>query len=349
MPEPTKKTTKRSTKREPVRDTRTKPVTISSDPQAFQLDLNAKPAETPQPADEKHVSPPIVGSTYTPIKPSASIIPNSLQGTKEESTKPFSTPALNTSTSKEAEKKKKNRIWHLLEWLTTSLLIFVIFFFAINFSSYSELLRLKIDQIRGDFKVNPFIEKILNGGNGTVQDLHQELPPLSQNSEETKRQIPPLNMEVTPPDFRIIIPRINKNVPVVPVNTENLIKRDWGALEKDIQEALREGVVHYPGTAEPGQNGNVVITGHSSYFPWDAGRFKDVFALLHEVNIGDQIIVFDNQKKFLYEVYDKQVILPNQVDVLTQEGDDRLTLITCTPVGTNLKRLIILAKPVSLE
>ena len=48
-----------------------------------------------------------------------------------------------------------------------------------------------------------------------------------------------------------------------------------------------------------------------------------------------------NQKKYLYEVYDKQIILPNQVDILTQGGDDRLTLITCTPIGTNLKRLVL--------
>ena len=35
------------------------------------------------------------------------------------------------------------------------------------------------------------------------------------------------------------------------------------------------------------------------------------------------------------------------IEILTQEGEDRLTLITCTPVGTNLKRLIVFAKPLS--
>jgi sortase A len=105
-------------------------------------------------------------------------------------------------------------------------------------------------------------------------------------------------------------------------------------------------VVHYPGTAEPGQNGNVVITGHSSYFVWDPGGFKDVFALLHEVNIGDKIIVYHQQIPYSYQVYDKKVVMPDQVDVLTQAGENRLTLITCTPVGTNLKRLVVFAKPV---
>ncbi|MGL5831434.1 MAG: sortase, partial [Candidatus Altimarinota bacterium] len=104
--------------------------------------------------------------------------------------------------------------------------------------------------------------------------------------------------------------------------------------------------VHYPGTAYPGDNGNVVITGHSSYFPWDPGRFKDVFALLHQVSVGDEVVVYQDQKKYKYVVYEKKVVSPSQVEVLTQDGSDRLTLITCTPVGTDLNRLIVLAKPV---
>jgi sortase A len=104
--------------------------------------------------------------------------------------------------------------------------------------------------------------------------------------------------------------------------------------------------VHYPGTAEPGEHGNVVITGHSSYFLWDPGRFKDVFALLHQVVVGDTVVVYHNQEKYQYKVYQIEVVMPDQVDVLAQAGGDRLTLITCTPVGTNLKRLIVLAKPV---
>ena len=169
---------------------------------------------------------------------------------------------------------------------------------------------------------------------------------MANNTQQSAEQIPPLNITVAPPDDRIIIPRINKNVPIVGVSTENLINRDWAGLEADIQAALQLGVVHYPGTAEAGETGNVVITGHSSYFPWDPGRFKDVFALLHEIVVGDEVIVYRDQKPYRYRVYNTRVVTPDQVEVLTQEGEDRLTLITCTPVGTNLKRLIVLAEPI---
>ena len=249
--------------------------------------------------------------------------------------KPSQTPA--------PVKKLSVKIWNTLEWIATSALIFMVLFFAINFQAYYEIFQMKLDKLRGVFNINPYLEKILPSS----EQVTQQLLPITQTSDQNKKQIPQIGLSVAPPDERVIIPRINKNVPVIEINPENLIKRDWNALEKDIQQALQNGVVHYPGTAQPGENGNVVITGHSSYFLWDPGRFKDVFALLHEVDIGDTIVVYYNQKKYLYKVYDKKVVLPEQVDVLTQGGDNRLTLITCTPVGTNLKRLIVLAKPES--
>lgn len=164
------------------------------------------------------------------------------------------------------------------------------------------------------------------------------------NDQPAATTVPSLNIEVFPPDMRLIIPRINQNVPVIGVKNENLIARQWDELEGDIQTALRNGVIHYPGTALPGDNGNVVITGHSSYYAWDAGRFKDVFALLHDVKLGDKIVVYFNQKKFIYQVDNIKVVLPKDVDVLAPSTREQLTLITCTPIGTNLKRLIVTAK-----
>lgn len=244
---------------------------------------------------------------------------------------------------KQSEKKRIGlKIWNFLEWLAVSALIFMVAFFALNWSSYSMLIKSKLDKATGNFQLNPFIEEEFTEATQPVaQDL---LSPAADSGDTSK--IPQIDIDIAPPDDRIIIPRINKNVPVIPVRTENLIKRDWDALEGDIQDALRGGVVHFPGTARAGQKGNVVITGHSSYFPWDPGRFKDVFALLHEIVVGDQVVVYQDQQKVLYEVYETRVVTPDQVEVLTQEGDDRLTLLTCTPVGTNLKRLVIFARPI---
>lgn len=242
------------------------------------------------------------------------------------------------------KEKLGDKIWGMLRFISTSAIVFIVLFFVMNWNAYSAIVLNKL----GFIKTSEQMQELLpvNGSTDETELPTRDLMDLSKNPEEQKSQIPPLNLEVMPPDTRIVIPRIAENVPVVTISTEALVSRDWDRLEQQIQEGLRDGVVHYPGTAFPGDKGNVVVTGHSSYFVWDPGRFKDVFALLHNVEIGDRVYMFHNQKKYVYEVYEIKVVLPTQVDVLTQIGENRLTLITCTPVGTNLKRLVVLAKPV---
>ena len=150
--------------------------------------------------------------------------------------------------------------------------------------------------------------------------------------------------QVLPESNRILIPKIGQNIPIQEVSTKNLVKEKWQDLEDDIQTKLQDGVVHYPGTAYPGQIGNVFITGHSSYYLWDPGKYKDVFALLHNLEIGDSMTIFYNQERYDYVITEKKVVSPNQVNVLSDTHDRRLTLMTCTPIGTALNRLIIVAK-----
>lgn len=283
-----------------------------------------------------------VASNHTPkpasLKEKAAQIKQNLQTKFKQSTS-----AVTSRKSTSTRTSKSQKAWQVLEFLSVTAAIFAIFFLFINYDSYSTLFWSKWDQLSGKTEQNPYSQQQTQQATNTQT---QQPLPLVQNPETAKKQVPELNLEIAPPDDRVIIPRISKNVPVVRISTETLLRKDWAALENQIQSALQHGVVHYPGTAYPGDKGNVVITGHSSYFPWDAGRFKDVFALLHQVSVGDEIIVYQDQKKFKYVVYEKKVVRPSQVEVLTQDGNDRLTLITCTPVGTDLNRLIVLAKPV---
>lgn len=244
-----------------------------------------------------------------------------------------------------------------VKFAATAATIFVITFMAMNFPAYYQIFKVKWQRVTGNMAESPFAELADVAENiriGEKKEAATTGKPTNQKSFDLNTapfrasvlsaEIPPLDIDVAPPDTRIIIPRINQNVPIIETSDENLYKRDWDALEKDIQEALKGGVIHYPGTKWPDEGGNFVVTGHSSYYPWDPGRFKDVFALLHNVVLGDRIVVFHEQKKYLYQVSDIKVVLPEEVNILGNTGDDRITLITCTPIGTNLKRLIVTAK-----
>lgn len=117
--------------------------------------------------------------------------------------------------------------------------------------------------------------------------------------------------------------------------------------EYKVQLALRTGVVRYGTTALPGQNGNTVIVGHSSGQVWAPGNYKFVFTLLNKLQDGDLIQVDYNGTRYIYKVVGEKVVLPTDVTVLAATDKPTLTLITCTPVGTSNKRLVVNAEQIS--
>ncbi len=268
-----------------------------------------------------------------------------LQNTKKKNK---TVQQVKSSPPKPQNKKKRNVITVLKDagrQITASFVILIIGFLILNSSAYYQIAKSKWRKLTGTETQSPLNELIENN---TLESVTTELE-ASSDPEIQKKQIPELNLEIAPSDNRIIIPRIDQNIPIVRISSENLIRRDWNALEDEMQDALQNGVVHYPGTSLPGETGNVVVTGHSSYFPWDAGRFKDVFALLIDVVEGDKIVVYYGQDKYIYEVDEIEIVLPEDIEVLKQTPEDKLTLITCYPVGTNLKRLIVSAKPIEIN
>jgi len=235
-------------------------------------------------------------------------------------------------------------IWDKIEFVLVSGFVFALIYGFLNWQA----LALNASYYWGKFNgVERPLERLVQ--DDVEPSAPERLLSVSDVGSSNQIPIPPLDIEIVPPDTRLVVPRINQNVPIIGVKNENLIARQWDALERDIQDALQSGVIHYPGTALPGDGGNVVLTGHSSYYAWDPGRFKDVFALLHDVKIGDKLVLYFNQKKYIYEVAERKIVLPQQVDVLASTDKEQLTLLTCTPIGTNLKRLVLTANLVSVQ
>jgi LPXTG-site transpeptidase (sortase) family protein len=117
--------------------------------------------------------------------------------------------------------------------------------------------------------------------------------------------------------------------------------------EKEIQKQLANNIVHFAGTAKPGQKGHVVITGHSSNYPWAKGQYNTIFAPLHNAAEGTIVLINYQNKEYQYRVTKTFQIKPDQVEVLQSNGGSGLRLITCTPVGTSLRRLVVEAEQIS--
>jgi len=246
-------------------------------------------------------------------------------------------------TSLEQKISFSEKFWQFVRFTVVTGIIFSVSFFALNFSAYKQIFEGVINP-DAQAKAQETLEEAIGEGNIDSSLLLPILP----DAKEAKTQFVWPAMPIAPTDNRLVVPKLGKSVPLVAMSTENIEGENWNELEKQIQDGLRNGVVHYPGTAKPGQYGNVFLTGHSSYYPWDPGQFKDVFATLSQLETGDRYYVYYDQIKYVYEVIDKKEVYPSDVTVLEQPSDKKIsTLMTCTPVGTTLRRLIIHAEQVS--
>ena len=218
-----------------------------------------------------------------------------------------------------------------LRFGTTFAAIFSLLFFTLNYQSFEKIaaammdpLVLLHDRLPVEQATETLFQKTLRSSDA---DLAQFLPPIG------------------PPENRILIPSLGLNVPIVTPPNDALLQEDWARLEKDIQTSLGKGAVHYPGTARPGQAGNFFVTGHSSYYPWSSGKYKSVFARLPALKTGDEFWIYYGGDRHRYAVQEKKEVKPTDVGVLDQPLDRRIaTLMTCVPVGTTLRRLIVTAQ-----
>jgi len=143
-------------------------------------------------------------------------------------------------------------------------------------------------------------------------------------------------------DPRLIIPKINVDVPAV---------YDVGSDHDSQMAAMEKGVAHFaiPGAnSHPGEIGNTVLSGHSSNDLFDPGDYKFIFAQLEKLTIGDTIYANYNGVRYAYVITKTEVVKPTEVGKLVYPTDKPiLTLITCTPLGTALNRLLVTAEQVT--
>lgn len=158
---------------------------------------------------------------------------------------------------------------------------------------------------------------------------------LSKNSSQ-QQELKPLD-----PNFTIIIPDLGIN--------SRVIKNISPTNPRLYQAALAKGVAHAEGTSLPGEPGNTFLFAHSSVDLLNASRYNSVFYLIHHLEIGDEIQIWFENKRYVYSISEKLFVGKNETKYLNLDPKtETLTLMTCWPPGTTLKRLIVIAKPLPL-
>lgn len=135
----------------------------------------------------------------------------------------------------------------------------------------------------------------------------------------------PLSMNpASDPEFaiRIVIPTIRVDSPIV-LGVES--------------DQLKKGVGQVPGSANPGQQGNMVLSAHNDIY-------GELFRYLDQLKSGDQFTVYTNLRAYTYSVIGWELVEPNRVDVLAPTLNATATLISCYPYLIDTMRIIVKAQ-----
>jgi len=121
--------------------------------------------------------------------------------------------------------------------------------------------------------------------------------------------------------IRIQVPAIGVDAPVV---------------QGDSWEQLKKGVGQHIRTPNPGENGNIVLSGHNDVF-------GEVFRDLDRLQPGDLVILFTGQRQYIYVITGTQMVAPTAVEVMASTPNTRVTLISCHPYLVDIHRIVVTA------
>ena len=201
---------------------------------------------------------------------------------------------------------------------------------------------------------------IILSGFGILQDLNAEF---ASALEQPTMAPTPLVMAVvlpsghTPPDLagntrpndaeipdhlRPMVQSI-KDLPIPPSSPAQAIRIQIPALNVDAPivqgdgwEQLKKGVGQHIGSPNPGEAGNMIFSAHNDVY-------GEIFRYLDQLQPGDEILVFTQQKQYTYVVSGKQIVEPTQVEVMADTSSPTLTLISCYPYLKDQQRIVVFA------
>ena len=124
---------------------------------------------------------------------------------------------------------------------------------------------------------------------------------------------------------RIQIPAIGVDAPIV---------------QGDGWEQLKKGVGQHIGSANPGDKGNVVLSAHNDIF-------GEIFRDLDQLEPGDEITIYTNQRAYTYVVSESEIVEPTQVELMESTSQPTLTLVSCYPYLVDDKRIAITSRLVT--
>jgi len=202
---------------------------------------------------------------------------------------------------------------------------------------------------------------VLISGFGVLRDLNQQVAsaliqdtltptPLVMAVVLPSGHLPPdaqgntrPNEEEIPEHLRPMVQSL-ANIPIPTAAPDQAIRLQIPALKVDAPivqgdgfEQLKKGVGQNVGSANPGQVGNVILSAHNDVY-------GELFRYLDKLAPGDQVILYTQQRQFVYVVDRTAIVEPTAVEVMASTGSPTVTLISCYPYLVDKKRIVVFAR-----
>ena len=115
------------------------------------------------------------------------------------------------------------------------------------------------------------------------------------------------------------------------------IKIDAPVVQGDGWEQLKKGVAQNVHSVDPGQSGNVILSAHNDVY-------GELFRYLDKLAPGDQVILYTQQRQYVYVVDRSSIVEPTAVEVMASTGSPTVTLISCYPYLVDKQRIVVFAR-----
>lgn len=129
------------------------------------------------------------------------------------------------------------------------------------------------------------------------------------------------------------------SIDISAINITAPIVFSQGSSDRDFEVALSKGVTYFPGSALPGEDGVLILLGHSAPPGWPKIDYDWIFTDLEELNVGDQIDIYFNQKLFIYTITEKVFLEVGEDIPSSLLNEPEVMLLSCWPPGKNIKRI----------
>lgn len=175
---------------------------------------------------------------------------------------------------------------------------------------------------------------LLAGGYILVNTFSPAIDVMSEPADTTAKKLQALKPTLS--DNRLYVPKVNIDVAIVDINGNETAALERGAINRS------------PDSGNPAEGGNYVVAAHRfqlGLLPSQT-RKKSPFYHIDQLQQGDQIYVDYNGTRYAYEVTERKLVGPNEVEIEKRTDGARLTMYSCELAGPSAGREVVIAKPV---